>query len=174
MNSHPSHPHRSTFLALALGAFSFIAAGCVDEPEHSYSGGYTGLGATVNEDNAMVNYDYTFDGPRSVTIEPEKAEASPGEVISAKITVKNTGTQPFYAPNKLSQKIKLMSRYEDEKEEMAEAATVGAPVMLKCHAVAPGSSVSMSVKFTAGIKPGRQFLYTNLSSTEEEVPLQVK
>ena len=176
MNPHSLSSHRLTLAAFALAALTLAAAGCASDgtdSSHAYSGGYTGNAASVDEDNAMVNYDYTFDGPRSVTILPEKLEAAAGEEISVKITIKNTGTQPFYAPNKLSQKVTLLSRYDEKKEETTET-TTGAPVMLKCHAVAPGDSVSLSVNFTAGAKPGPEILYTNLSGPSEEVTLQVK
>src|SRR5665213_845687 len=142
MNSSPS-PRRCLPSALVLLAASALAfAGC-EQPEHSYSGGYTGNAATVDDSNATVNYDYTLDGPHTTTIVPEKTEVAPGEEISVKVTIKNTGSQSIYAPDKLSQRVSLLSRYADEAPPANAEATAG---MLKCHAVAPGGTASMTVK----------------------------
>jgi hypothetical protein len=173
----PKFPRKcSPLIAVALTALVFACAGCVDEPaKGGYSGGYTGNQATVDEDNAAVNYDYTLDGPRTVMIAPEKLEVSPGEEISVKVTVRNTGTEQFYAPNKLSDRIKLLSRYSNEDAPPPETPNpAAAPVMLKCHAVAPGDSVSLKLHFTAGDKPGTEILSTNVSGPGEEVQVQVR
>ena len=164
---------RIKLAAIILAALAIVEAGC-EQPEHSYSGGYTGNAASVDEDNAMVNYDYTLDGPHTIAITPEKLDVSVGEEISVKITVKNTGPQPIYVPNELSQRIALLSRSADQPPEVPSANTTGTPVMLKCHALAPGDSASLSVKFKAGDQPGQVILYTNAGSPEEGVPIQVK
>ena len=164
---------RIKLAAFFLAGLAIIEAGC-EQPEHSYSGGYTGNAASVDEDNAMVNYDYTLDGPHTIAITPEKLDVSVGEEISVKITVKNTGAQPIYVPNKLSQRIALLSRSADQPPEAPSANATGSPVMLKCHALAPGNSASLSVRFKAGDKPGQVILYPTAGSPDEEVPIQVK
>ena len=67
----------------------------------------TACTSLANRDSASVFDGTAIVGQHQITITPSKTEGFPGEKVTARLTVKNTGTEPLWVPLPLSQCLDL-------------------------------------------------------------------
>lgn len=138
--------NRCAWMALLLGAVLGLSAGC----------------ATVEKRDSAAVFDGTaLVGAHSVTITPSKTACYPGEKVTARLTVKNTGTKPLWVPVPLSQcRMDLQFGPVDE-------IVIDDPFFVPqftCKNLAPGAEISVEKEFVIPATTSRCEFYTGYSS----------
>ena len=136
---------RCAWMALFLGAVLGLSSGCTSVEKRD--------SATVFDGTALV-------GPHSVTITPSKTAGYPGEKVTARLTVKNTGTQPLWVPVPLAQcRLDLQFGPVDE-------VFIDDPFFVPqftCREVSPGAAISVEKVFVVPATTARCEFYTGYS-----------
>lgn len=119
-----------------------------------------GCTTVEKRDSASVCNGTVLVGPHSVTITPSKTAGYPGEKVTARLTVKNTGTQPLWVPVPLSQ-----CRMDIQFGPVDEV-IIDDPFFVPqftCKKLAPGAEISVEKAFVVPATTARCEFYTGYS-----------
>lgn len=137
--------NRCAWLVLLLCVVLGLSAGCASVETRDC--------ASVFDGKALV-------GTHQVTITPSKTSGYPGEKVTARLTVRNTGSQPLWVPVPLSQcRMDLQFGPVDE-------IIIDDPFFVPqftCKKLAPGAEISVEKVFVVPATTARCEFYTGYS-----------
>jgi hypothetical protein len=143
------------------GAKTAMACGCMIGCGFVILGLCGGCSSVVTRDSASVFDGTALVGAHQISITPSKTAGYPGEKVTARLTVRNTGTQPLWVPIPLSQ-CRLDLQFGPVDELVIDDPFFAA--QFTCRELRPRAEVSIEREFVVPDTTSRCEFFTGYSS----------